>query len=158
MQDHQKKKNIWQIVKFVLISISAGIIQIASFTLMKEVFHWANWISYLISLILSVVWNFTINRKYTFRSNANVGKAMLKVFFYYLVFTPLSTWWTAALTGENPFTGAEAANPLINPYLLLFLTMVVNMVTEFLFQRFVVYRNSVDTNEAAQKAENQNRK
>ena len=128
------KKELLRSLKFTLFSISAGLIQIVSYTLFMEVFHLVPWVSYLISLTLSVVWNFTLNRKYTFHSANNVPVAMLKVLAFYLVFTPLSTWWTKALT--------EAG---WNAYLVEILTMLVNFVTEFLFQRFVVFKNSIDT-------------
>ncbi len=131
-----KKKEILRTVKFVLFSISAGIVQVVSFTLMEEVFHFEHWVAYLVALILSVVWNFTLNRKFTFCSANNVPIAMLKVAGYYLVFTPLSTWWTAVLTGERIGW---------NEYLVLALTMAVNFITEYLFDRFVVFGNSIDT-------------
>ena len=143
----QGKKNLWQVIKFALFSASAGIIQFGTFALFKEAFHWAPWFSYLVSLLLSVLWNFTFNRKYTFRSDADIKRSMLLVGLFYLVFTPLSTWWTAALTGENPFTGAAASSePLVNNYIVQIGTMLINFVTEFLYQRFVVYRDSLDTN------------
>ncbi|MBR0232017.1 MAG: GtrA family protein [Clostridia bacterium] len=59
-----------------MFSISAGIIPIASFTLFNEILHWPYWISYGIALVLSVLWNFTLNRKITFRSAANVPAAI----------------------------------------------------------------------------------
>ena len=117
-------------------SISAGVIQVLSFTLMEELLHWDHWVAYLISLTLSVLWNFTLNRKFTFQSAGNVPIAMLQVALLYVVFTPLSTWWTAVLTGEGF---------LWNEYLVLALTMVVNFSTEYLFQRFVVFRKTLDT-------------
>ena len=146
------KHEAWQALKFTLFSASAGIIQIVTYTLMYEVLHWAPWLSYLVSLILSVLWNFTFNRKYTFRSDADIKRSMLLVGLFYLVFTPLSTWWTAALTGENPFTGAAASSePLVNNYIVQIGTMLINFVTEFLYQKFVVYRGTIDTNERARK-------
>ena len=132
----EKKKEFIRTVKFVLFSISAGLIQVLSFTLMEELLHWTHWVAYLISLVLSVLWNFTLNRKFTFHSASNVPIAMLKVAGFYLVFTPLSTWWTAVLTGPNVGW---------NEYLVLALTMIVNFVTEYLFQRFVVFGKSIDT-------------
>ena len=98
-------KELLRAIKFALISASAGLIQIGTYTLFYEVFHWAPWLAYLVSLVLSVLWNFTFNRKYTFRSIADVKRCMLLVALFYLVFTPLSTWWTAALTGEIPLPG-----------------------------------------------------
>ncbi len=142
----------WQAVKFTLFSISAGIIQIVTYTLFYEVFHWAPWLAYLVSLILSVLWNFTFNKRYTFRSDANVARSMGLVALYYLIFTPLSTWWTAALTGENPFTAQQATPGTgVNNYLVQAGTMAINFITEFLYQKFVVYRNSIDTNDLAKK-------
>ena len=131
----EKRKELWRTIKFVLFSISAGVIQIGSFTLMEELLHWPHWVSYLIALVLSVLWNFTLNRKFTFCSANNVPIAMLKVAGFYLVFTPLSTWWTAVLT-EQYFW---------NEYLVLALTMIVNFVTEYLFQRLVVFAGSIDS-------------
>ncbi len=124
------KQNLMQTLKYVLIAASAGIIQAASFALFEEVLHLPYWPSYLIALILSVLWNFTFNRKYTFHSTSNLPKAMLLVFFYYLVFTPLSTWWGDLLTGAG-----------WNDYLVLALTMIINLVTEFLFQKYVVFKD-----------------
>lgn len=132
----ETKKEFMRTLKFVLFSISAGVIQIVSFTLMEEVLHLTHWLSYLVALVLSVLWNFTLNRKFTFHSASNVPVAMLKVAGFYLVFTPLSTWWTAVLTGEG-FGW--------NEYLVLVLTMLINFGTEYLFQRFVVFGKSIDT-------------
>lgn len=135
-----KKENAVQVFKFVLFSISAGLIQACAFTLMKEVFRLPYSICYFTALALSVVWNFTLNRRFTFKSANNVPVAMLKVCGYYCVFTPLSTWWGSALAAMG-----------VNEYLVLFGTMLVNLATEFLFNRFVVFRNSINTNELAQK-------
>lgn len=133
-----KHKSLWQVIKFTLFSISAGIIQVVSFTLANELLHWAYWPAYLTSLVLSVLWNFTLNRRYTFQSAANVPVAMAKIFGYYLVFTPLSTWLGA---------GIEAAG--VNEYIVLAVTMLANFSTEFLFSKFVVYRNQENTRTTA---------
>ena len=132
----EKKKELLRTVKFTLFSVSAGIIQVASFALFEEVLHLEHWLAYLLSLVLSVLWNFTLNRKFTFQSAANVPVAMLKVALFYVVFTPLSTWWTAQLTG--PKIGW-------NEYLVLALTMATNFIGEYLYKRFVVYGKSLDT-------------
>lgn len=129
-----KNKELLRTIKFTLFSISAGIIQIGAFTLLFEVFRWSEPVSHLVSLVLSVLWNFTLNRKITFQSAANVPIAMLKVACFYLVFTPLSTWGVDALTGIG-----------WNAYLVEILAMLVNFVTEYLFQRFFVFGKSLDT-------------
>lgn len=139
-QEHKNVISMWQVVKFTLFSISAGLIQIAAFTLMETVFHLPYWPSYLTALVLSVLWNFTFNRRYTFRSDASVARSMLLVALFYAVFTPVSTWWGHALTSAG-----------WNDFLVLAGTMVVNFVTEFLYQRFVVYRNRIDTNDVARR-------
>lgn len=127
------KKEIWQVVKFTLFSISAGIIQVASFALL-EIFIKTYWIPYLISLLLSILWNFTMNRKFTFKSATNVPIAMAKVLGFYLVFTPLSTW-----------LGNLAENNGCNDFLILAITMISNFVLEYLFCKFVVYRGKENT-------------
>ena len=132
-----KKKEWIRMVKFTLFSVSAGLIEIVSFSLLNELLHLPYWMSYLIALVLSVLWNFTLNRKFTFKSAANVPVAMLKVACYYAVFTPLSTLLEHQLAGNLGW----------NEYLVTAINMILNFVTEFLFQRFVVYRNSVDTAE-----------
>jgi putative flippase GtrA len=127
------KKQLWQAVKFTLFSISAGIIQVGSFALM-ELFIQDYWIPYLTSLVLSILWNFTLNRRYTFKSAANVPVAMAKVFGFYLVFTPLST-----------YLGDLAESAGVNDFVILLVTMLCNFVLEFLFCKFVVYRGQEDT-------------
>lgn len=131
-----KRKEFLRTVKFLLFSTSAGVIQVLSFTIFEEVLHLTHWISYLISLVLSVVWNFTLNRQYTFNSAGNIPVAMTKVALFYLVFTPLSTWWTAVLTGDGF---------MWNEYLVLILTMLVNFASEYLYDRFIVFGKSIDT-------------
>ena len=128
------KKNILQVIKFTLFSVSAGVIQVLSFTLLNELLNIVYWPAYLTSLILSVVWNFTLNRRYTFQSVANVPIAMLKVFGFYAVFTPLSTW-----------LGQLAENGGVNEYIILAVTMLSNFILEFLFCKLVVYKNQENT-------------
>lgn len=129
----REKKSLWQAVKFTLFSISAGVIQIGSFALL-EIFIKDYWIPYLVSLVLSILWNFTLNRRYTFKSAANVPAAMAKVFGFYLVFTPLST-----------YLGDLAEGYGVNDFLILIVTMLANFVLEFLFCKFLVYRGKEDT-------------
>lgn len=134
------KKEALRAVKFALFSASAGLIQAGSFTLLNELLAWPYWPCYLLALVLSVLWNFTLNRRFTFKSATNVPVAMLKVALYYCVFTPLSTMWGTALTNRG-----------WNEYVVLFGTMLINLVTEYLFCQFVVYKNSIDTNDLAKK-------
>ena len=131
----EKKKELLRAAKFVGFSISAGVIEIVSFTLLNELTGWSYWPCYLIALVLSVLWNFTLNRKFTFRSAANVLVAMLKVLAYYAVFTLLSTLLGNWLTGTLGW----------NEYLVTAINMVLNFVTEFLYQRFFVFGKSIDT-------------
>lgn len=139
-QHLSKKENTAQVIKFTLFSISAGIIETLAFTLLNEVFHLPYMPCYLTALILSVLWNFTLNREFTFKSANNVPLAMIKVACFYLVFTPLSTWWGTALTKAG-----------WNEYIVLFGTMAVNLTTEFLYDRFFVFRGTMNTNKRAQK-------
>jgi len=129
-----KRESLFQVIKFTLFSASAGIIQMLGFTLLNELAKMQYWPAYLISLVLSVLWNFTLNRKYTFKSAANVPIAMAKTFGFYLVFTPLSTW-----------LGHLADQAGINEYIIFAVTLLTNFVTEFLFTKFVVYRGQENT-------------
>lgn len=129
-----KNREFWRVVKFVFFSASAGVIQIGSFALFNELTGWPYWPSYLLSLLLSILWNFTLNRKFTFKSAANVPAAMAKVVAYYCVFTPVTTLlgnWLVEVVGWNE-------------YLVTALNMLLNLSTEYLYQRYVVYRNQVD--------------
>ena len=130
----------WRFLKFVLFSASAGLIEIGSFALLNELLDWPYWPSYLIALILSVIWNFTLNRKFTFRSAANVPRAMLLVAAYYAVFTPATTLlgnWLAEDLGWNE-------------YIVTGINMLLNVTTEFLYQKYVVYHHQIDTAVQAQ--------
>ena len=144
-----KNKNVLQAIKFALFSTSAGIIQVASFTVMNElivpnlniqneallkILNAEYGVCYLVALTLSVLWNFTFNRRYTFRSDCNIPIAMAKVAGFYLVFTPVSV-----------FLGEMASGKGVNEYIILALTMASNFVLEYLFCKFVVYRNQENT-------------
>jgi putative flippase GtrA len=132
----QKKEEILRFIKFLLFSASAGLIEIISFTLLNTLTPWQYWPCYLIALVLSVVWNFTFNRRFTFHSAANVPAAMLKVLAYYAVFTPLSTLlgnWLSSTLGWNE-------------YLVTILNMLLNFATEYPYQKFVVFAGTIDSN------------
>jgi len=137
----KKNKELVRTLKFVLFSASAGLIEAGVFALMNEVLELSYWPCYLTALICSVLWNFTFNRKFTFQSAANVPKAMLLVFAFYVVFAPAST-----------VLGNYLAETLgWNEYLVTGINMALNLVTEYFYDRFVVYRDSIDTNERAKK-------
>ncbi len=135
------KKEIWRAVKFVLFSVSAGVIEIALFTLLNELTDWPYWACYLLALIASVLWNFTLNREFTFQSAGNVPRAMGLVALFYCVFTPLTT-----MLGNFLAEGLGW-----NEYLVTGINMALNLVTEYLYDTFVVFRGSIDTNKRAQK-------
>ncbi len=135
MEKPKTKAEFIRAVKFTLFSISAGILQILIFTLLNEILHLQYWLSYFIALVCSVLWNFTFNRNFTFKSAANIPIAMLKVALFYVVFTPLSTlnehWLTTSLSW--------------NEYLVTAINMLLNFVLEFIYQRFFVFGKSLDT-------------
>lgn len=130
-----KQSSEWlRVLKFVLFSASAGVIQFGSFTLLNELTSWRYWPCYLISLILSILWNFTFNRRFTFKSNANITRAMLLVLAFYAVFTPATTLLGDWLAEDMHW----------NEYLVTIINMLINLSLEYLYQRFVVYRNRLD--------------
>lgn len=134
------KQTAVQVLKFVAFSMGAGIIQFVTFTLLTEFAKLPYLGCYLPSLVLSVLYNFTVNRRYTFKSATNVPKAMLKVAFYYCIFTPVSA-----------YLGHLATKAGVNDYITEIVTMLCNLVTEFLVCRFWVYRKSMNTNKLAEK-------
>ena len=140
---NEKKKEFWRMIKFFFFSTSAGIIQIGSFTLMNELLHLKYWPCYLTSLVLSVIWNFTLNRRFTFQSANNVPLAMVQVAIFYCIFTPVTT------IGGNYLVETLRWNE----YLVTALNMVLNFITEYLYQRYVVFGKSIDTNDRASKKE-----
>lgn len=144
----EKRKEILRVIKFVMFSVSAGIIEIVSFTLLTQLTDWQYWPRYLIALVLSVLWNFTLNRKFTFKSANNVPLAMMKILAFYCVFTPVTT-----------ILGNYLAEDLgWNEYLVTGLNMLMNITTEYLYDRFVVFGKTIDTNDIAKKKADKERK
>ena len=139
----EKKKELIRSLKFLLFSISAGAIELAAFSLLNELTAWSYWPCYLIALALSVLWNFTLNRRYTFQSASNVPRAMALVLLFYCAFTPLST-----------LLGSFLADTLRwNEYLVTVLNMAANFILEYLYDRLVVFRGTIDTNQLARRKE-----
>ncbi len=139
MKDKGKMKETIRALKFIGFSISAGVIEVVSFTLLDQLTDWKYWPKYLIALVLSVLWNFTLNRKFTFQSANNVPKAMLLVALFYAVFTPVTTILGNFLAEDLGW----------NEYLVTGLNMALNLSTEYLYDRFVVFGKTIDTNERA---------
>lgn len=132
-KEETKAKNGWlQALKFTLFSISAGVIQFGVFALLNEAIGWSFWPSHLISVVLSVVWNFTFNRKFTFKSSNNVPVAMMLVLAFYVVFIPASVFGGDALVACG-----------WNDLLVEALMMVINFATEFVWQKFVVFNSKI---------------
>lgn len=124
-----------RIIKFVLFSISAGVIEFISFAALDHFTNWQYWSKYLIALILSVLWNFTLNREFTFKSANNVPVAMMKVACFYAVFTPVTTILGNYLAETKGW----------NDILVTGLNMALNLVTEYLYDRYYVFRKTIDT-------------
>ena len=129
-------KEFWRFIKFVLFSISAGVIEIVSFALLSELTPLKEWISYIISVVLSVIWNFTFNRKFTFKSANNIPIAMLKVALFYVVFIPLTALLEKLLTEDLLWPGLLATA----------INMVLNFILEFFYQRYFVFCKGLDSN------------
>ncbi len=156
------KKEIWRAVKFTLFSISAGVIQAVSSLLLKLVIldrvmdpnatmkfiieqPTSTFIADTVGLALSVIWNFTFNRKFTFKAANNVPIAMLLAFVFYIPFYPFQIWYVAMV--EQGLSAIGDWGYIIG----LGTCMIINFVLEFLWQQFVVFRGKVDTNSLARK-------
>ena len=129
------KKELIRTIKFTLFSISAGIIEFGLFAVLDRFTDWKYWICYLIALTASVIWNFTLNREFTFKSANNIPIAMLKVFFFYLVFTPTST-----------ILGNYLVERLYwNEFLVTIINMLLNFILEYLYDKYYVFKGTIDT-------------
>jgi putative flippase GtrA len=129
------KKELVRTIKFTLFSISAGLIEIVIYELLDHLTNFSYWPCYLIALVASVVWNFTLNREFTFKASNNIPVAMAKVGLFYLVFTPVST-----------ILGNYLAETLLwNGTLVTLLNMLANFILEYLYDRFFVFKDSIDT-------------
>lgn len=132
-----KKQQFLQLLKFTAFSLSAGIIQ---FLLQSTLFDWTHvltyWQAYPIALTASVIWNFTFNRKFTFKASSNVPIAMVLVVIYnLLIVVPF------AILGEYLVQlWGDAYGMLVTVLLLLF-----NFVTEFFWDKFVVFNDKLVT-------------
>ena len=127
-------KEYLRFLLFTFFSISAGLIEISVFALLNGICEWSYWPCYLLALLCSILWNFTLNRKFTFRSAANVPVAMLKVLGFYAVFIPTTT-----------LLGSYLADTLMwNEYLVTGINMALNFVTEYFYQRHIVFGSSID--------------
>lgn len=143
-QASKGKAALIQAIKFTLLSITAAGVEVASFALMV----WINsltgwfpfWVSQSVSIALSVIYNFTVNRHFTFKSANNVPIAMLKVALFYVFFIPLTSWG-----------GQILSNMGWADWLLKGISLLLNFVGEFLWWKFVVFRGSENTNSLAVK-------
>lgn len=141
-----KKKETLRVIKFVLFSASAGIIETVAMVLCEEVIKIpGHYVCYTIALVLSVLWNFTFNRKFTFQSAENVPKAMALVFLFYIPFAPFTIWLQHILSDVNGW----------NEYVVLAINMALNLSLEYLWDSKVVYRKTMDTNSIAKKKQAQ---
>ncbi len=132
-QKPSRKSEFIEFLKFLCFSLSAGAIQLGSFTIMYELIGWKEWWAcHLISLTLSVVWNFTFNRKFTFKSASNVPLAMSFAFLFYVGFTP------ASIFGGNALKDIGWNGTLVE-----MLMMVINFVLEFVWDKFIVFNDKL---------------
>ena len=137
----EKKKELLRTLKFVLFSASAGLIEIGVFTLLETLTDTSYWFKYLVALVASVLWNFTLNRRFTFKSAGNVPIAMIKVAIFYAIFTPASTIFGNYLEEDLG----------VNGFIVTAINMLANFVLEYLYDRFVVFGKTLDTNDLAKK-------
>ena len=129
-----KNEKARQIYRFTMFSISAGIIQLLVFTILFELAQFPYWASYIIGLVSLVLWNTTFNRKYTFKSTIPMKTALSKLAIFYLFFIPPSTWAGEGLVYLD-----------WNEYLVLILTMIINLALAFLYNKHFIYNGKINT-------------
>lgn len=147
-----KRKTAVQVLKYAVCTASAGILQFVSFTILQAVIpenigtiyfivedmSLATFIATTIALALSILWNFTINRKFTFKAAGNVARAMILAFLFYVPFYPFQTWYVH--TVKMALGNTDAAGLLAEATVML-----INGVLEFCWQKFFIYRKEADT-------------
>lgn len=149
--EQAKKKELVRMFKYILIAASAGIIQFVSTLILtliwpKEKFSMGPALFYLIGLILSVIWNLTINRKYTFKSAANMTKAVWLTIGFYIIFAPASTFLQAWLVNGDVLNLFIIPHLGWNELIGVVICMILNLALEYPFQRYIVFKDSIDTN------------
>ncbi|MDO5025763.1 MAG: GtrA family protein [Trueperella sp.] len=117
-----------QAVKFTLLSGTAAVVEAGSYALFLALdlmpVSWAQ----AISVALSVLWNFTLNRKFTFKSTGNVPFAMLLVSLFYVAYIPISS----VLAGLMDDAG-------MHPAVIKIIWLLINFVGEFIWWKYVVF-------------------
>lgn len=159
-----RKKKAKRFLKYAIIAISGGLIQLTAYIILSDaikldkhvsfdaIYQKQPWLteifydpdtgktyglSYFIAVSLSVIWNFTFNRKYTFKSASNVPKAMLLFVLYYAFSIPFNCWAIVQLNKLVVF-------PLSDKVILICI-MLANGLPAFFYQRYVVFGRSLDT-------------
>ena len=142
MKEQKKdRKELFRAIKFAIVSMSAGIVELGTFTLMNELTNLKYWPCYLTALIASIIWCYTVNRRYTFKSGKSIPVVLAYAAAFYAVFTPATT-----------ILGNYLAETLMwNEYIVTIINMTLNLVTEYLYDTYVVYRNDMDNNSIAKK-------
>ena len=132
-----KKQQFFQFVKFTLFSVSAGVIQLLSTTILHQWTGWLSnyyWLAYIIGLTLSVIWNFTFNRKFTFKATNNVPLAMALVILYNcIIVVPLAFGGDALVNLWGEQWGI----------LVTAISLLINFITEFFWDKFIVFKRAV---------------
>lgn len=150
----EKKATLFQAIKYFCCAASAGAIQLISFTILQLVIKdptkmWfmtetdvGTFVPTTIALALSIIWNFTLNRKFTFKDAGNVPKAMALAFLFYVPFYPFQTWYVATV---KPALGAYMNIDLAG-VIAEGTVMLINGILEFCWQKFVVFRKKKPAN------------
>lgn len=146
----EKRKGVMQFIKYALCAASAGIIQLVLFTVLQAVIpsngktiHFivedmdlVTFIATTVALCASILWNFTFNRKFTFKDAGNVPKAMVLAFLFYVPFYPFQTWYVHTIKSLLvDAIGVDGAGIIAEGTV-----MIINFALEFMWQKFVVFR------------------
>ena len=153
----EKRKGVMQFIKYALCAASAGIIQIVLFSILQAVIpsngktiHFivedmdlVTFIATTVALCASILWNFTFNRKFTFKDAGNVPKAMILAFLFYVPFYPFQTWYVHTIKSFLvEAIGTDGAGIIAEGSV-----MIINFALEFMWQKFVVFRKPKDKQE-----------
>lgn len=158
-----KRKGVVQFIKYALCAASAGIIQIVLFSILQTVLpkdmgniHFivedmqlGTFIATTVALCASILWNFTFNRKFTFKDAGNVPLAMFLAFLFYVPFYPFQTWYVHTIkTLLSHHINVDGAGIIAEASV-----MAINFALEFIWQKFVVFRKPKDKKTATTQQE-----
>jgi putative flippase GtrA len=149
-------KEAWQMLKFIMVSLAAGLTEIITFSILqaslKKVNGSLSWwifkhgteaggvgafVAFLVSTSIAQVVSFIVNSKKTFNANNNLAFAVTAYFVMVIGLILLQTFLTPLITdGIN----AGVKNLTLSQFMTKIILMLLAFVVVFLCSKFVIMR------------------